>query len=235
MDRNVRVIIVEDDRDLRETLVEYLSLKGFDACGVGSCLEFYRSLAGPPFAVAVIDLGLPDQSGFVLAEYIRRNTEMGVVIVTARDALHDRLQGYQSGADLYLAKPVDCRELSAAIRNLARRLSKRSLSAPRELPPGSWRVARESWQLVTPSGVPIRLTAREMQFITSLAGTPDQPVNRSALLALLGYPDDEYTKRAMDSLVRRLRRKIEAVSGHPSPIKTIHGFGYSFTASVTVV
>ena len=234
VDKQVKVILVEDDRDLRESMLECLNLAGLDVKGVGSCLEFYRALAVSSFSIAVVDLGLPDQNGYVLVEYIRKNTTMGVIILTARDTVAARVQGYDSGADLYLAKPTDWRELSAAIINLAARLGNRaSLTSPATISE-SWRLARPSWQLVTPSGLAIRLTAKEMQFMTCLAESHGKPVRRETLLATLGYGEDEYANRAMDSLVRRLRRKVEGNRNLQSPIKTIHSVGYCFSAPIII-
>lgn len=224
-----RVIIVEDERDLRDSLVQYLRLEGLDAIGVGSCLEFYRAIAGSSFSVAVVDLGLPDQSGSSLVEFVRSNTGMGVIILTARDGMQDRLDGYHAGADLYLVKPVDCRELASAIRNLATRLTG-APSAP--ITPEQWCLVRQSWHLVTPTGLVIPLTAREMEFLACLADSSGRPVKRNTLLATLGYADDEYANRAMDSLIRRLRRKIEGAWSQPSPIKTSYSVGYSFCAPI---
>lgn len=234
MDKRIRVIIVEDDQDLRESIVEYLSLAGHDACGIGSCLEFYRALAESSFSIAVVDVGLPDQSGYALTEYIRKNTAMGVIILTARDAVEDRVRGYDCGADLYMIKPVDCRELAAAITNLALRFRDRPPLSGQTVAPESWRLVRKSWYLVPPAGSAILLTAREMQFMESLAARAGKPVRRDALLAALGYRDDEYANRAMDSLVRRLRRKIEEGLRLPSPIKTIHAVGYCFSAPIVI-
>ena len=115
MNTSTRVIIVEDDQDLRESLVEFLNLAGHDVSGVGSGLEFYQAIAASSFAIAVVDVGLPDQCGYVITEYIRKNPAMGVIMLTARDAIEDRVRGYDAGADLYMVKPVDSRELGAAI------------------------------------------------------------------------------------------------------------------------
>jgi DNA-binding response OmpR family regulator len=234
METIVRVIIVEDDRDLRESLVECLSLAGLDTRGVGSCLEFYRASAEAPFAVAVVDVGLPDQSGYVLAEYIRKNTAMGVIILTARDSVEERIQGYNCGADLYMTKPADSRELTAAITNLALRLRSRAPASGRARAPEAWHLVRQSWRLATPAGATILLTAKEMAFMASLAGNAGKPVMRADLLAALGYRDDEYANRAMDSLVRRLRRKIEDGLRLPAPIKTVHAVGYCFSAPIII-
>lgn len=229
-----RVIIVEDDLDLRESLVEYLTRIGHGVVGVGNCLDFYRAFAEGPFAVAVIDVGLPDQSGFVLAEFIRKNAMTGVVLLTARDSLADRLLGYGFGADYYLTKPIDCRELAAVIANLKTRLA--MAPAVSRSAEGGWRLARHSWRLLSPNGAAVPLTAKEMQFINCLAVRVGRPVRREELFSALDYRDDEYAHRAMDSLVRRLRRKIAAVSEETfPPIKTIHAVGYCFAAPLTLL
>jgi DNA-binding response OmpR family regulator len=234
MDRRVRVIIVEDDRDLRESLVEYLTLAGHDVTGVGSGLECYRAMAENTFLMAVVDVGLPDQCGYVLAEYIRKNTAMGVIILTARDAVEDRVKGYGAGADLYLVKPIDCRELTAAISSMADR-QRPEPPVPAPMPrQEAWRLVTGAWQLVSPKGEAISLTAREMQFMTVLAATSGRPIRRETLLTTLGYGDDEYANRAMDSLVRRLRRKIEESLHLPPPIKTIHAVGYCFSSPIVI-
>lgn len=234
MGAKFRVIIVEDDRDLRESIVEYLTLAGLLVTGVGSGLEFYRTLADSSFHISVVDVGLPDQCGYVLAEYIRKNTAMGVIILTARDAVEDRVKGYGVGADLYLVKPVDCRELAAAISSLAERQRPETPSRPPAALQEAWQLTRKSWQLVTPGGSANSLTSREMQFLELLATTPGRAIRRDALLFALGYRDDEYANRALDSLVRRLRRKIEEGSTLPSPIKTVHAVGYCFSAPIVI-
>jgi len=228
-----RVIIVEDDIDLRDSLVEFLTLDGHRVVGVGSCLEFYRAISESHYSIAVIDVGLPDQSGFVLAEYIRKNTSMGVIILTARDSVDDRLRGYDTGADQYLVKPVECRELAAVLTNLKSRLMGVHPATPSH--PCIWQLDRRMWRLLTPKGDPVPLTPKEMHFITCLAEAACNPVSRGALLTALNYRDDEYARRAMDSLIRRLRRKIETVSGKPQPVKTIHNIGYCFSAPITIL
>ncbi len=234
MDSNIKVIIVEDNSYLRESIVEFLNFDGLDACGAENCLAFYQALAASSFAVAVVDIGLPDQSGFMLAEYIRKNTGIGIIMLTARDAMEDRVRGYDSGADLYMVKPVDCRELAAAIRSLAARLGERPTFPERKSGPQSWRLIRESWHLLSPEGIPISLTAREMAFLVSLAEGAGRPIRRDAMLIALGYRDDAYARRAMDAMVRRVRRKIEEIANQESPIKTVHSVGYCFSASIVI-
>lgn len=229
-----RIIFVEDDIDLRDSITEYLTLSGLSVTGVGCCIDCYAALKGADFQVAVVDVSLPDQSGFVLTEYLRKNTALGIIILTARETLEDRVHGYSSGADLYLVKPVNTKELLAAIKSLAGR-QRPDQRAP--LPPAKWtpwQLQKDAWALVTPVGAALELTAKEFRFLEALISTPGKAVDRDHLIALLGYSDDEYANRAMDSLVRRLRRKIEEATQLPSPIKTIHAIGYCFTSPAVI-
>ncbi len=129
MSEETTVILVEDDALLRDGLADFLTLSGFSVTAVGDGLSFYRVVAERPFSVAVIDLGLPDQAGEVLVDYTRRNTSSSIVVITARDTLDTRVACYRTGADLFLGKPVEGRELAAAIESLAARRAGASLPA----------------------------------------------------------------------------------------------------------
>lgn len=223
-----RIILVEDNKALRDSVAEYLTIVGYDVTAVESGLAFYHALAEQTFCVAVIDLGLPDINGLQLVEYIRNNTNMHCIILTARELVDDRIAGYDSGADLYMIKPVDCRELASALTRMVQRTT-----TPRDDSDcaGQWRLNRQNATLVTPSCAIIPLTAREMDFLLCLGAAPDETVPRADILAALGYSNDEFSNRALESLIRRLRRKIEGFFGS-SPILTRHGVGYSFSVAL---
>ncbi len=121
-----KIIFVEDDQDLRESIVQYLEDDGISMTAIGTAHEFISCLDSDTFDVAIIDVGLPDLSGYVLAEYARLKTDLGIIMLTARGKIEARVQGYLAGADLYLVKPVDMNELLAAITNLAKRRTERS-------------------------------------------------------------------------------------------------------------
>lgn len=226
-----RVLLVEDDADLRSSLTSYLSMAGLTVTGVGSCRECYAALPGAGFQVAVVDVALPDQSGLVLTEYLRANTDLKIILLTARERLEDRLSGYAAGAHNYFVKPVDARELLAAIISLA---SAETAVRERDLPYGpEWRLRRASWHLVPPGGEAIQLTALEQQLLELLVASPGRIVARDTLLTGLYQRSDEHSGRALDSLVRRLRNKI-AAAGHTSPIKTAHAVGFCFAEPIRV-
>ena len=118
-----QVIVVEDDNDFRESMVEFLELNGLDVTGVESALEFYQSISRQSYDVVILDIGLPDQNGLVLAEYVRNNTDMRIIMLTAQSSLESKISAYQAGADIYLVKPVDFSELSASIYSILGRLN----------------------------------------------------------------------------------------------------------------
>ena len=244
MDLGAKILIVEDNDDLRDSIVEYLVLAGFRAAGVATAAAFYKNMGAEEWDIAVIDLGLPDQSGYVLVEYIHSNTTMKIIILTARNTLDDRIKGYDSGADIFLAKPVDCRELTAVINSLMLRRENKTPSMPDNHPARTassqeiWYIDIGAWNLIAPDGAVISLTAKEVNFLKLLATTPSTttaPLSRDSLLMSLYNRHDFYTSRALDSLVRRIRNKISLATTHPHPIKTIHSQGYCVSADLRLL
>jgi len=245
--RNRRIIVVEDDQDLRESIVKYLTLAGHDIDGVGSALQFYQQIATKNYALAVLDIGLPDQNGLVLTEYLRNNTEMRIILLTARASLDDRLVGYNSGADVYLVKPVDFQELSASITNILGRLTPspapdKNSSAEKTSPVVTskgheptqpWELEQLTRTLHTPEGNFIELTGKEFDFISCLAANVNEAVTHQGILKTLMYQEDEFSRRSLESLIHRLRTKIVA-RGSKVPIKTLHGIGYCFSAPLSI-
>lgn len=236
MNTAIPILLVEDDPVLRESLTEYLQAVGHQVTAVGDSLAYYRVLAEHEFAVVVIDLGLPDQDGVVLVEYTRNNTGCAIIVMTARDTLDTRVDCYQIGADLFLGKPVHGRELAAAISSLARRrqstldLSTDNTSASTDAMTGVWRLIARQRALLFPNGYLLELTPREYCLLYLLAGGDGEPVPRALLLDSLYARQDESAQRALETLVRRTRKKIAERYFGPSPILTQHGFGYVLAA-----
>ncbi|ANT65583.1 MULTISPECIES: response regulator transcription factor [Prosthecochloris] len=233
------IIIVEDDRDFRESIVETLSLHGYDVTGAESALDFYRKIAEKSFQLVILDLGLPDQKGVVLAEYIRVNTAMRIIILTAQGALESRISAYKAGADTYLLKPVDTSELIASIESNMGRIcdqqvpdSPGSLSVGQQvLPVRRWKLLRSQSVLVSPNGYSVKLSSREYDVLELLASVTDQVVSRSYLIEALGYEDTRMGSRSLDVLIHRMRQKASAIKER-LPIKTVHGQGYSISGTL---
>lgn len=227
-----RVLLVEDDADLRDALAEYLELNGCRVTAVGTGMAFYQALAkGEGFHVAVIDLGLPDQPGHVLADYARRNTRMSIIIVTANDSLENRIETYHTGADLLLGKPLDSRELLAAVVAMNRRYLERygQEAAEMKSTTRSWQLDRARRQLTSPVGTVAALSPSETTAFELFIAAGSSTVERSRLLECIYGRDDESTRRALDNMIRRLRQKISEGHDLPDPILTAYGVGYSFS------
>lgn len=235
-----RIIVVEDDSDFCEIMVEYLTLSGLEVTGVESALEFYQSISLQHDDVVIPDIGLPDQNGIVLAEYVRNNTDMRIIMLTVQSSLESKINAHHAGADIYLVKPVDFSELSASIFSIPGRLNDRltlqqkhtsGLQAMHQkLTP--W-VRHNDWTLCTPSGDEIKLTSKEYDLLQRLALSPDTTVKRHDLLRALDYEVDEHGSRSLDALIHRLRRKTRKLN-YGVPIKTSHSLGYCFSAQFIV-
>lgn len=233
MNSQVRVILVEDDQVLRESLRDYLTLTGCQVDAVESGIGFYHLLSRQTYDVAVIDIGLPDQSGYVLTEYARANTGMGLVIITAHDSLEARISGYQAGSDLFLAKPVDGRELVAAITSIASRCKERNRQETTAAP--RWGLSATRWILTTPSGINVALTAKEYQVLCLLVEAAGETVERDTLTCRLYGNSSESSSRSLDTLVGRLRKKLAAQSpAEELPVMSVYGRGYRMSASCAI-
>lgn len=232
MAAEIKVLLVEDDQDLRDSVVEWMELEGMQITAVGNAADFYTALPRSKFQIAVIDIGLPDQEGYVLAEYVRANTDMGVVILTARNAIEDKLKGYDAGADLYLVKPVDCRELSAVITSIASRIKE----TPTETAESQhqWTVSVAQWELRLYRDAPVTLNLKELMLLELLAAKPGMPVQKNTILNKLYQRDDYYSGRSLDSLLSRLRAKVTSRIGVELPIRTVHSVGYCFAGEIVV-
>lgn len=240
-----KIIVVEDDRDFREIMVKYLSLAGIDVTATSSALEFYSSIAKEPYHIAVLDIGLPDQNGLVLAEFIRKNSDMRIIMLTAQASIYSKLSAYRSGADIYLVKPIDLAELVASIQSLLGRLNvdaepaaiqerPQAQPAPARTDESHWVLLRQECALVAPNGCKVSLTSKEFDFLEKLAAFPNEVVERQTLLQALVYDTDELGNKALDSMVHRLRRKKDDLEIR-IPLKTIHGVGYTFFGSIVIV
>lgn len=224
------MLVVEDAADLRLELVDYLRFYGMDADGVENIAEMNRSLGEKPCDVLVLDLGLPDGDGLAAAAQVRARIglTLGIVIVTARGHVEDRIAGFSVGADAYLVKPVNPRELKAVIDQLLTRLRK---AGETPATPG-WRLDATTLQLFSPGGAVTDLTGSEARLLAHLLSVPGTVISREELCRHLppgGLADET---RRLDTLVSRLRTKVEQAGGVALPIKTFRNLGYAFTGMV---
>ena len=234
----MRVLVVDDDPEICNLLAEYLSTHGYEValadCGKAMRAELERAVP----AVVLLDLGLPDEDGLTLARFLRERYTCGIIMVTAADAVVDRVVGLEVGADDYVAKPFDLRELLARLRSVLRRVEARearsSPSGDPRVPVGKCRLDLRSHQLADGRGREIPLTAMEFDLLKALVAHPNQVLSRDQLLTLTRNREWEPFDRSVDILIARLRRKVEDDPERPSAIRTVRGAGYMFVPSVNL-
>ena len=224
MHNAVHILVVEDEPALQEAMVTYLNLSGFIADGVGSLAGAEGWMQTHRFDIVILDLGLDDGDGLSLLSQFNLQ-DKGLIIMTARSELFDRLIGLKAGADIYLVKPVVLEELVANIHNLSRRLN----ITPAKL----WVLDTSSWLLESPDNLSVKLTQLEMAFLACLVRSPSEVVLKDSLIVALGQDPSEYDPRRMEVLVRRLRTKIKNNLYCDAPIETVHGQGYVFTGAIS--
>lgn len=233
------VVVVEDERDLRDEVVEYLATHDLSVRAAATGAELDRLLDECPADAVVLDLGLPGEDGVAIARRLRqRSPATGIVMMTARARVEERILGYETGADVYLVKPVDFGELIAAIRATVRHRGAVPSSGAGNLrqPPLAWRLELTSWRLVAPSGASVRLTRAETQALACLTEEPGKPVSREVIGQRMGKVADQLGEhRYVDQIISRLRRKITAELGWEPPIGAAHGQGYHTVGPVVRV
>jgi len=228
-----RVAIVEDDCDLRASVVDYLTAKGYGAWGVDCAEALYRRLVVDAVDVIVLDIGLPGEDGLTIARHLSRSDNIAIVILSGRNGIDDRIDGLDCGADRYLVKPLDLRELGANIDAVWRRLARKAEATnPEDIPAAmaAWRLDGERWLLASPSGTFIPLTSKEYLFLRCLFAAAGGVASKAEIAAQLGHNGATADYHRIDVLVGRLRKKGATLTGQALPIRTVTALGYTFAA-----
>jgi DNA-binding response OmpR family regulator len=233
-----RIAVVEDEADLREVVVEYLGAQGFAAlpCGDGAALD--AVLAEAPVEAVLLDLNLPREGGLSIARRLRAlDDPPGILMVTALGDSMDRIVGLEIGADDYIAKPFELRELLARLRSVIRRRRAQAEAAaavpaapPRpaaqELRVGRYRLRPAERRLLDAAGAEVALTPMEFDLLQMLAEHPNEVFTRERLMRLPPGEAADPFDRSIDIRVTRLRRKLETDPANPTLIRTVRGQGY---------
>ena len=233
------LLVVEDEDFSRSLLSAYLETGGFIVSGVGSGEQGLAAIDTGKIDVVLLDLGLPDLDGIEVLKRIRARSVVPVVIISSRERLEDRLVALEAGADDFLVKPFDPRELAARLKVVLRRSagsSQRSESERQELKElrfEGWKLRFATRDLISPDQVQIALTPSEFNLLAALASAPLRVLSREKLLDSIARKEDAPIDRTIDVLVSRLRRKLETDPRKPQLIVTVPGFGYRFAVSVT--
>lgn len=225
---HIRLLFVDDEEDFRTPITAILQREGMEVREAGSARQMDETLAHYAPDVIVLDLNLPDESGLDIASRLKREGNYTIVMLTAYGSVEDRIKGLTHGADYYLPKPVDSRELIAIVRNLAQR-EKGAATAT-----AAWLLDPLKWTLTTPDQVCHELTKAELQILAALAEQQGKAVKRQQLYAALGFPDYAPESRGLDIQVSRLRRRF-TTAAYKIPIKTVHSIGYLFNAPIEVI
>ena len=219
MDDTPHILVVDDDTRLRELLRKFLSENGFRVTTSADAAEARQMLTALQFDLVVLDVMMPGESGLDLTTGLRAFSEVPILLLTAMGEPEDRIDGLERGADDYLSKPFEPRELLARIRSILRRAVPPVKS---DIALGEHQYDPARQQLLGPEG-PVRLTSGEARLLQILAANPGNPISREALLQQSQLAG---SARAVDVQVARLRRKIEPNPKVPRYLQTIRGQGY---------
>jgi DNA-binding response OmpR family regulator len=223
------IVIVEDNADLLDDIAFNLRQAGYEVTPMrdGTILDDW--MLEHALDVLVLDIGLPGEDGLSIARRLRqKRSNIGIVMLTARGAVDDRILGLEIGADAYLAKPTDLRELAAVIGALIRRLSFDSHNSTRGHLQSAWALSSSQLELIAPNGNPISLSHNEFCVLKAAASAPSNLVSRKVLIEALGHKDWYYDERRLETLISRLRRKLAPHIPEGFPVRGIKGHGYLF-------
>ncbi len=230
------VLVVDDDGEIRSLLSEYLRKAGYRVTAVADGKGMWTVLEGARPDVVVLDVMLPGDDGLVLCRDLRSRSQVPIIMLTARGEETDRIVGLEMGADDYLAKPFNPRELLARIKSVLRRA--RSLPdnlqpvAARRMRFAGWELDMATRDLISPEGVVIALGGSEYKLLSIFLAHPNRVLSRDQLMDLMrgreAYPLD----RSIDVQVSRLRRRLRDDAKEPALVKTVRGEGYVLSAQV---
>ncbi len=226
-----KILVVEDDPVSRETLASYLRNAGYKVCEAENGDGMRQALAKNDIDLVMLDLSLPGEDGLSLLRELRHQSEIGVIIVSGHDDDVDRIVALEMGADDYVTKPFNIRELQARAKNLIRRtLAARSQSPDQPIRRfQGWTLDVPHWTLIDPAGQEVRLTRGEFELLVAFTSRSGRVLTRDNLLDYVSHRDWAPNDRTVDVLVGRLRRKLETDPDAPRLFVTIRGVGYVFT------
>ena len=225
-----RILIVEDDQDIRKLLTRFLCRKGYSVNVALNKAELQRQLQASPIDLVLLDITLPQESGYELFELLRQTTAIPVIMITALAETRDRIAGLDLGADDYIGKPFDLAELEARIRAVLRRSGRvpPPNSALNEHIFGLWKFIPAKRALYGKSGIRVTLSSSETDLMLTLCLHPNILLTRKQIVELIYDAPDAVEERTIDLLISRLRRKLAEGGRQLELIRTIRGDGYVF-------
>jgi two-component system, OmpR family, response regulator len=220
---NPRVLVVDDDADLRTLIGDYLASNGMDVVLAGDAKAMDAALGAGNFDLIVLDLMMPGEDGLSVLRRMQRAARPAIIMLSAMGEDTDRIIGLEVGADDYLAKPCNPRELLARVRAVLRRRERRDAGQARTF--GAWTLDRIGRNVGRHGGEPVALTDAEFRILNAFLDRPQRVLTRDQLIDFGKGSDSEVYDRAIDVTISRLRKKL----GEGDPIRTVRGEGYMFT------
>ncbi|HKX92510.1 MAG TPA: response regulator [Sphingomicrobium sp.] len=230
-----RLLLVDDEAALREPLAEYLSRQGFDVSAVQSAAEARGHLRDHAPDLILLDIMMPGEDGLSLCRHLVESKAIPTILLTARGEATDRIVGLEIGADDYVVKPFEPRELVARIRSVLRRAGRTTTAAPAEEEVyefEGWTLDPLKRRLIDPEGASVAISSVEFRLLMAFLDHPRQVLDRDRLLDMVQGREAHLFDRAVDNQVSRLRRKIEVDSRNPQLIQTVWGGGYMLASDV---
>ncbi len=235
MQTDAKIIVVDDDKITRECLRSYFETEGYRVFCAESAEQAEGILRSETIDVILLDIRLPGKDGLTLTRELRVNSEVGIILVTGRQDDVDRLIGLECGADEYITKPFNPREILARSKNLVRRVRHCNSAKPTDALPQSfkqferWKLNIDRRQLINEQQHPTQLTEGEFQLLNCLINHAGQVMTREQILDQIRNREWVPSDRTVDVLIGRLRRKLDDDPANPKLILTVHGAGYLFT------
>ncbi len=239
-EQNPRLLIVDDDKEIRELLANFLSRYGYLVSAAANGKDMFAQLARHTFDLIILDIMMPGDDGFSLCKQLRKDSNLPIIMLSAIGEETDRIIGLEVGADDYLPKPFNPRELVARIKAVLRRSQHPIEPEPQSTTSDSdtvvfcnWIIDKGTRKLLNPEGIEIILSAGEYTLLVAFLDHPRRVLSRDQLLEITHNRSAGPFDRSIDIQVSRLRQKIEVDPKQPELIKTVRGGGYMFTAKVT--
>lgn len=239
MRERVHILIADDQKSCRDMVAAHLVHEGYQVSEAADGRTLREMMARNPAHLVIVNLMLPDEDGFSHIRFLRERYRCGIIMLTARADLMDRVIGLEVGADDYVSKPYEPRELLARVHSLLRRVGPASAEMHEEAPGRNiacfahWRLDLAARHLLAESGEIVELTNGEFNLLNEFVARPGDVLGREHLLRVVHNRNWDYFDRSIDVLVTRLRRKLEVSLERPAIIKTVHGTGYVFAVAVT--
>lgn len=229
---NKKILIIEDEPSIADNITYALSTEGFDPVCCGTGKDALSILSNTTFEIIILDIGLPDVSGFELLKEIRKTSDTPVICVTARSDEIDRVVGLEIGADDYIVKPFSPRELTARVRAVLRRTTERTSQPPEETcaPSFPFHIDKERYA-ISYYDEPLELSRYEFRLLCFLISNPGRVYSREQLMTQVWEEPDMSLERTVDTHIKTIRQKLKAIRPDEESIVTHRGLGYSLKES----